>query len=120
MREDMFQPEIETMSRDQLAALQLDRLKAVVKRVYGKNPAYRELFQKAGVAPSDIRDLSDLSRLPGIDKESLRLAYPAGFLCDDIGNIREMHMSSGSTGTPIAMLYTQDDLEQWAECMARC
>ncbi|MDR1518937.1 MAG: phenylacetate--CoA ligase [Planctomycetota bacterium] len=120
MREDMFQPEIETMSRDQLAALQLDRLKAVVKRVYGKNPAYRELFQKAGVAPSDIRGLSDLSRLPGIDKESLRLAYPAGFLCDDIGNIREMHMSSGSTGTPIAMLYTQDDLEQWAECMARC
>ncbi len=55
-----------------------------------------------------------------MSKEDLRLAYPAGFLCEDISTVREMHMSSGSTGTPIAMLYNEHDLDQWAECMARC
>lgn len=120
MKAPIFQPELECMSRDQLSALQLSRLKDQVRRVYEKNPLHRERFRQAGVTPDDIRDLSDLSRLPVMDKEDFRLSYPAGFLCEDMADIREMHMSSGSTGTPIAMLYTQEDLEQWAECMARC
>ncbi len=116
----MFQPDLEAMSRDQLCALQLERLQKMAAYVYQNNALYRERFQAANVEPADIRDLSDLSRLPTMSKEDLRLSYPTGFVCEDTKNIREMHMSSGSTGTPIAMLYTQGDLDQWAECMARC
>lgn len=116
----MFQPELEAMSRDELSALQLSRLRGMVRHVRERNAAYRQRLEAAGVGPDDIKSLDDIRRLPTIDKEDLRLSYPAGFLCEDIGAVREMHMSSGSTGTPIAMLYTADDLEQWAECMARC
>lgn len=116
----MFQPDLESMSRDQLSAVQQERLRKIAAYVYERNPLYRERFQQAGVGPDDIRDLSDIHKLPTMSKEDLRLSYPDGFLCEDIANIREMHMSSGSTGTPIAMLYNQHDLDQWAECMARC
>ena len=120
MREDMLQPDIETMSRDQLAGLQLARLKEIARYVYKRNAAWRNRFAEAGVTPEDIRELSDLRKLPMLDKEGLRLAYPDALLCEDRQSIRELHMSSGSSGTPIAMLYNQDDLDQWAECMARC
>ena len=116
----MFQPELEGMSRDQLSTLQLTRLKEIVRRVYERNALYRERFDRVGVRPEDIGELADIAKLPTIDKEDLRLSYPTGFLCEDVGTIREMHMSSGSTGTPIAMLYNNHDLDQWAECMARC
>ena len=116
----LLQPDLETMSRDQINTLQVERLKKVVARVFEKNPLYRKRFEQTGVGPGDIRTLDDLKRLPIMGKEDLRMSYPAGFLCCDMADIREMHMSSGSTGTPIAMLYTQGDLDQWAECMARC
>lgn len=116
----MFQPELETMSRDGIAALQSRRLRQMAEYVYAGNRLHRERFDRTGVKPSDIRELSDLKRLPTMNKEDLRLSYPGGYLCEDMINIREMHMSSGSTGTPIAMLYNQHDLDQWAECMARC
>ncbi|MDR1535033.1 MAG: phenylacetate--CoA ligase [Planctomycetota bacterium] len=119
-REDLLQPELEAMSRDQLESLQLSRLRTVLRRAWEGGPAYRELYRKAGFRPEDFRDFGDLAKLPGIGKEDLRLAYPYGFFCGDPRELRELHMSSGSTGTPIAMLYTQADLEQWAECMARC
>ncbi|MDR1744601.1 MAG: phenylacetate--CoA ligase [Planctomycetota bacterium] len=117
---NMYQPDLETMSRDQIAGLQLNRLQKIARHVYEKNPAYRKRFDEAGIHPEDIRELGDVKRLPTMDKEDMRLAYPAGLLCEDMADIREMHMSSGSTGTPIAMLYTQHDLDQWADCMARC
>ncbi|MCC8190743.1 MAG: phenylacetate--CoA ligase [Planctomycetes bacterium] len=116
----MFQPECEAMSRDQLAALQRERLRTTITNAYRNNPLYRERFDRAGIHPDDIQDLADIIRVPTLSKEDLRLSYPAGFLSCDPGLIREMHMSSGSTGTPIAMLYTEEDLDQWAECMARC
>lgn len=120
MDTNIFQPELETMPLEQLRELQLSRLKKIVAYVFEKNKTYRQRFEEAGIAPSDIKDLSDIERLPTISKEDLRKSYPGGFLCEDISTIREMHMSSGSTGTPIAMLYNQHDLDQWAECMARC
>ncbi len=120
MNAPMFQPELEGMSRDQLSSLQLQRLQKIARHVYDNNPLYRERFQQAGIEPSDIRDLADIQRLPTMDKEDLRRSYPHGFNCVNLDTIREMHMSSGSTGTPIAMLYTNNDLDQWAECMARC
>ncbi len=117
---NMFQPDLESMSRDRLNDVQLRRLKEMANYVFSKNALYRERFKQANVEPADIRSLDDITRLPTISKEDLRLSYPAGFLCADPASIREMHMSSGSTGTPIAMLYNQHDLDQWAECMARC
>ncbi|MCD7898018.1 MAG: phenylacetate--CoA ligase [Planctomycetaceae bacterium] len=114
------QPELETLSRDELEKTQAERLRAIVRYAYDNNAAYRERFQAANVEPGDIREVSDIVKLPVISKEDLRLSYPDGFLCVDRSTIREMHMSSGSTGTPIAMLYTQADLDQWADCMARC
>lgn len=120
MKQRIFQPESEQMPRDRLEELQGERLKAVVRHAFDNNRLYRERFEKANVEPDDIRGLSDLARLPAMDKEDLRLSYPAGLCCGDIGDVREIHMSSGSTGTPIAMLYSARDIEQWAECMARC
>lgn len=110
----------ETMSRDELASLQLSRLQSTVDRLYEQSPFYRAKMTQAGVTPSDIDVLEDVRRLPLINKEDFRLAYPLGMLSVDRKELREMHMSSGSTGSPVVMAYTDSDLDQWAECMARC
>jgi phenylacetate-CoA ligase len=110
----------ETLSRDELAALQLDKLKAVVKWAYERNGFYRAKMDKAGIKPSDIEMFEDIRNIPTINKEDFRAAYPLAMLCVDKTDLREMHMSSGSTGTPVVMAYAQEDLDQWAECMARC
>jgi len=115
-----WNPKAETMSRDELATLQLARLRAVVKTAFERNPSYRAKMEQAGLQPGDIEVLEDLRRLPTTSKEDFRLGYPLGLSCVDRSELREMHMSSGSTGSPVVMAYTQADLEQWAECMARC
>ncbi len=111
---------METASQEDIRSLQLKRLKAVVKHVYQSNPIYRSLFDRHGVNPSDIKTLEDITKLPMTDKEILRESYPLKLSCVPRDRIVEMHMSSGSTGTPVVMPYTQADLDQWAECMARC
>jgi phenylacetate-CoA ligase len=110
----------ETMSRDELAGHQSARLRELVKRVFERGSFYREKMDKAGLKPADIKTIEDLGRLPFMSKEDFRVQYPLGMLCAERGDLREMHMSSGSTGTPVAMAYTEADLNQWAECMARC
>jgi len=110
----------ETLSRDELAALQLERLKTTVKWAYERNAYYRAKMDAAGIKPADIELPDDVRHLPFISKEDFRLAYPLTMCCVEKHELREMHMSSGSTGTPVVMAYTNDDLDQWAECMARC
>lgn len=110
----------ETLSRDELSAHQLSRLKAVLKQIWENNAFYRKKMESAGVKPDDLELLEDLRRFPTINKEDFRLNYPMGMLCVDPSQLRELHMSSGSTGSPVPMLYTAADLDQWAECMARC
>ncbi len=110
----------ETMSRDEIAALQFDRLKSTVKHAYERNSYYRAKMDKAGVKPSDIEMPEDIRNIPFVSKEDFRLGYPLEMLCVERGELAEMHMSSGSTGTPVVMAYTNDDLDQWAECMSRC
>lgn len=110
----------ETMSRDELAALQLERLQATVSWCYERSDFYREKMDKLGVRPGDVKSPDDVRSLPFINKEDFREAYPLKMLCVDKSDLREMHMSSGSTGTPVVMAYTDHDLDQWAECMARC
>lgn len=110
----------ETMSRDETAVLQAQKLKALVKWVYERNAPYRAKMDAAGVKPADIELLEDIRHLPFISKEDFRVGYPLQMLCVDRSELREMHMSSGSTGTPVVMAYTNEDLDQWAECMSRC
>jgi len=108
------------MSQDELIALQTQRLKAISQYVYDHNPVQRERFKQLGVNPKDIKTVEDVTRLPMMDKDDLRKNYPMLLSCVDQKSVVEMHMSSGSTGTPIVMPYTQGDLDQWAQCMARC
>jgi phenylacetate-CoA ligase len=111
---------IETRSSNGIKEMQSARLKAIVKHVYESNASYRLLFAQAGVKPDDIRTADDIVKLPMTNKDILRESYPLGLSCVPREKIAEMHMSSGSTGTPVVMPYTENDLMQWAECMARC
>ena len=110
----------ETMSRDEYAKVQLDGLQKSLRRAW-QNEFYRERLKKGGVAnPEEIKSLDDLVRLPFFTKEDFREAYPLKMNCVDRSDLLEFHMSSGSTGTPVVMAYTKNDLNQWAETMARC
>jgi len=111
---------METAPLKDIREMQSKRLCAVVKHVYESNASYRRLFEQAGVRPEDIRTAEDIVKLPMTNKDILREGYPLGLSCMPRKEIIEMHMSSGSTGTPVVMPYTRADLDQWAECMARC
>jgi phenylacetate-CoA ligase len=115
-----FNQKMETASLDEIRSLQSKRLREIVSHVCKNNPVQRERFEKAGISAEDVRGLEQLTALPTMNKELLRETYPLGLCCVDPRSIAEMHMSSGSTGTPIVMPYTLADLDQWAECMARC
>ena len=114
-----YQPEIETMSRKDLEALQLERLQALVKRVYEKIPFYKESFDKAGVKPEDIKTLDDLTKFPFTVKQDMRDAYPFGLFAVPREEVVRVHCSSGTTGTATVVGYTQADLERWGDCFAR-
>ena len=112
--------EIETMSRDALAALQLKGLQKTLRRVWGCD-WWRDLLHKRGMSdPQDVKSLDDLRNLPFLTKEDFREAYPLKMSTVDRRELLEFHMSSGSTGTPVVMAYTKNDLNQWADTMARC
>lgn len=114
-----YQPDIETMSREDLEALQLERLQALVKRVYQKIPYYKESFDKAGINPEDIKSLADLTKLPFTVKQDMRDAYPFGLFAVPRKDVVRVHCSSGTTGTATVVGYTQKDLENWGDCFAR-
>ena len=114
-----YQPEIETMPRKELEALQLERLQALVKRVYEKIPFYKESFDKAGISPEDIKSLDDLTKLPFTVKQDMRDAYPFGLFAVPKKDVVRIHCSSGTTGTATVVGYTQADLERWGDCFAR-
>ena len=112
--------EIETMSRDALEALQLKGLQKTLRRVWGCD-WWRDLLHKRGMSdPQDVKSLDDLRNLPFLTKEDFREAYPLKMSTVDRKELLEFHMSSGSTGTPVVMAYTKNDLNQWADTMARC
>jgi phenylacetate-CoA ligase len=111
--------ENETLPREDLAALQLMRLQAVVDRVYHLVPFYRRRLDEAGVKPEDIRSLDDLRRLPFTTKPDLRDNYPFGMFAAPMNQVVRIHVSSGTTGKPTPVAYTQRDLETWSELMAR-
>ncbi len=119
-RAGFFNHEMETASVDRIRQIQTNLLKDVVKHVYDNNALQKKRMDKAGICADDIHSIDDITALPLMDKNTFREAYPLDLCCVDRKHLREMHMSSGSTGTPVVMPYTSGDLGQWSECMARC
>jgi phenylacetate-CoA ligase len=115
----MFNEEFETLPREALEALQLKRLKNLIERVHAAVPFYKQKMDNAGVKPSEISGLTDLSRLPFTTKEDLRLNYPFGLFAVPFEKVVRVHASSGTTGKPTVVGYTKKDIESWAELMAR-
>jgi phenylacetate-CoA ligase len=110
---------IETASRDELTALQCDRLRATLHRVYVRVPHYRAAFDAAGVHPDDCRTLDDLARFPFTTKQDLRANYPFGLFVVPREELARLHCSSGTTGKPTVVGYTKADLDTWAALAAR-
>lgn len=108
----------ETWSRDRIEAAQTERLRHVVAQA-AKTPFYRRILDEAGLSPETIRDPGDLRRLPFTSKDDLRAQYPEGLACVPRSEFVRMHCSSGTTGSPVAICYTQKDLDTWASLMAR-
>jgi phenylacetate-CoA ligase len=111
--------EHETMPREDLEALQLKRLQAVVERVYHLVPFYHRRMDELGVKPEHVRTLGDLRHLPFTTKQDLRDNYPFGMFAVPMDQVVRIHASSGTTGKPTPVAYTQRDLETWSELMAR-
>ena len=111
---------METMSREELTALQSERLVATVKRVYENVPAYRAKMDAIGLKPEDIKGVEDLTKLPFTTKADLRDNYPFGLFAVPQDEIVRVHASSGTTGKPTVVGYTAKDIEMWSECVARC
>ncbi len=109
----------ETMSRAELEAIQLEKLKDTVTRVYENVPAYRAKMDAVGVKPEDIQTLADLNRLPFTTKQDMRDYYPYGLFAVPKKQLRRIHASSGTTGKPTVVGYTENDLDVWRECVAR-
>ncbi len=109
----------ETLPRKELRELQLERLKAVVERVYERVPFYKKKFDQAGVKPGDIKDLRDIRNLPFTTKDDLRDNYPFGMFAVPMTEVVRVHASSGTTGKPTVVGYTRKDVETWADLMAR-
>ncbi|MDN4588096.1 phenylacetate--CoA ligase [Xenophilus aerolatus] len=110
---------IETASRDEIAALQLTRLRATLAHAYDNVPHYRHAFDEKGVHPSDLKQLSDLSKFPFTVKNDLRDNYPFGLLAVPRERLARIHASSGTTGKPTVVGYTQGDIDRWADLVAR-
>ena len=116
-REDL--DPIEVATREEIAALQLVRLKETVKRVYDKVPHYRKAFDAAGVLPQDLKSLADLAKFPFTTKADLRANYPFEMFATPQDRIVRIHASSGTTGKPTVVGYTQADIETWSQVVAR-
>ncbi|WP_164699644.1 phenylacetate--CoA ligase PaaK [Modestobacter sp. KNN46-3] len=109
----------ERMGVDELRALQLERLQWTLRHVYANVPHYRTAFDAAGVHPDDCRELADLARFPTTSKADLRENYPFGMFAVPQEQVRRVHASSGTTGQPTVVGYTEDDIDTWATVMAR-
>lgn len=114
-----YNSEIETMPLEKLRTLQSQRLVKMVARLYEKVPFYQTLFKKEGIQPADIKGVEDLYHLPFTQKENLRENYPYGMFASPEGDLRRIHASSGTTGKPTVVGYTQHDLEIFDEVVAR-
>ena len=119
MSHNYYQKELETMPAEQIRALQEEKLKKQVKHVYEHVPYYRDLMDKKGVKPEDIKCLDDIRKLPFISKADLRETYPYGMLAVPLSECVRIQSTSGTTGKRVIAYYTQHDIDLWEECCAR-
>jgi phenylacetate-CoA ligase len=112
-------PQMECMGREEMRALQSERLRKTVKTCYEKVPFYKKKMDELGVKPEDIKTVDDVTKLPFTTKYDLRDEYPFGLQAVPMSEVRRIHASSGTTGKPVVGTYTQNDLDMWAECVAR-
>ena len=110
---------IETASRDEIVALQLQRMQATLQRAYDHVPHYRKAFDAKGVKPGDLKQLSDLAKFPFTVKGDLRDNYPFGMFAVPRTHVARIHASSGTTGKPTVVGYTKNDIDVWADLVAR-
>ena len=111
---------IEIASRDEISSLQLQRMKWSLKHAYDNVPFYKRKFDEAGVHPDDLTSLADLAKFPFTVKQDLRDNYPFGLFAVPRERIARLHASSGTTGQPTVVGYTKNDLDMWADVVARC
>ena len=109
----------ETLPREEIRKIQLERLQETVSRVYEKVEPYRKKMDDAGIKPEDIKSLDDLKRLPFVTKQDMRDNYPFGLFAVPKNDLVRIHASSGTTGKPTVVGYTQGDLDVWTECVSR-
>lgn len=109
----------ETLPREEIRKIQLERLQETVSRVYEKVEPYRKKMDEAGIKPEDIKSLDDLKRLPFVTKQDMRDNYPFGLFAVPKTDLVRIHASSGTTGKPTVVGYTQGDLDTWTECVSR-
>lgn len=119
MKNNYYQPDIETADRTIIEKLQSKRLTEVVKRVYERVPLYRARMDEAGIKPEDINGVEDLGKLPFTSKQDLRDTYPYGMFAVPMEDVVRLHASSGTTGKQIVVGYTQNDLDNWGDIVAR-
>ena len=119
MAERYYQPEIETMSVEDMKELQSEKLVKQVKRVYENVKYYRDLMDEKGVKPEDIKGIEDLHKLPFLSKADLRDAYPYGLLGTSLSDCVRIHSTSGTTGKRVVAFYTKNDIDLWDDCCAR-
>ena len=114
-----FDIKIEQMDRAEMRALQLERLKKIVKYAYDRVPFYKNKFDAIGLKPEDIQTLEDIKKIPYTTKADLRDNYPYGLLAVPMDDIVRVHASSGTSGKPTVVAYTKNDLDMWSDCVAR-
>ncbi|MBQ6902981.1 MAG: phenylacetate--CoA ligase [Lachnospiraceae bacterium] len=117
--EQYYQKEIETASREEIKALQDERLVKQVKNVWDNVPYYRKKMEEKGVTPDDIKGVDDLHKLPFLSKSDLRDAYPYGLLAVPLSECVRIQSTSGTTGKRVVAFYTQEDIDLWEDCCAR-
>lgn len=115
---EYFDPEVETLSREGIEALQLQRLKETVAHCMN-SPFYKKRFEEAGITPDDIQSLADLRKIPFTTKQDLRDTYPFGMASVPLEKCTRLHSSSGTTGNPTVILHTKQDIDEWANQVAR-
>lgn len=115
----IWNEKFECMDREELKNLQAERLRELVQYVYANSAGYKRAFDAYGIAPKDIKGLSDIKNLPFTTKEDMRDSYPFGLFSVPQNRVQEIHVSSGTTGNPTVVGYTKDDLKLWGEVMAR-
>ena len=115
----IWNKEAETMPRAELEKVQLKRLQDTVERCYHKVPFYKRVLDEKGIKPGDIKSLEDLRKLPFTSKQDLRDNYPWGMFAVPVDDLVEIHATSGTTGKMTVTGYTRQDLDLWAETMAR-